>query len=450
MRDSPSLVALVVRRIAFFAGLAMIAQLAGVFSEYSSNAHNLGRLAIEMETRALARGVVTGEGPLAYALPPDRRARYQDDKNGYLVRVRTVKSGALLFANCSCESHFPPLDAKPLSFWMQEIKPGRPLYVAGGRIVPAAPEPVMVEVAILGDHDGVIEEVLAHEVFDHMALPMSLMLIFVLGATIVSIAQALRPVAEASDQVAQIDPLKSPARLPTTAMPKEIARFTQAVNASFDRVVELMRSQKLLTSAISHEVRTPLAVAQLELEKIADPRARKVEQDLRELNHLVEQLTDLARLEGFALSAREEIHPARLAESVVGDMAGLVYASGKSIEFADEDPRPFEGRPALVENALRNLIENATRHAPKGAAIRVVAGPGAALSVIDDGDRIRKASQAEVDADASRPPGLGLKIVARIAEIHGGRFEWRRIPDVGVTARLDFAPAGLDARKGSI
>ncbi|MCW2285136.1 signal transduction histidine kinase [Rhodoblastus acidophilus] len=433
MTQAPSLMALVVRRIAFFAGLAMLAQLAGVFSKTSSDTQNLGRLAIEMETRALAKGVASTDGPLAYSLPPDRRARYQDAANGYLVRVRTVKSGALLYANCECKTHFLPMDVKPVSFWMQEIKPGRPLHVAGGRIVETGSEPVMVEIAILGDPDGVTEEVLAHEVFEHMALPMSLMLIFVLGATIFSIAQALRPVARASDQVARLDPLKSPERLPSAAMPREIARFTQAVNASFDRVVELMRSQKLLTSAISHEVRTPLAVAQLELEKIPDPRARKVEQDLGDLNHLVEQFTDLARLEGAALSAKETIHPARLAEQVVGDLAGLVYANGKSIEFVDAGAEIFEGHKALVENALRNLIENAARHAPDGATIRVEAGPGATFSVLDDG-------RTPPAPETSRP-GLGLKIVRRIAEIHDGRFAWTHVPEMGVAARLDFAQA---------
>ena len=91
----------------------------------------------------------------------------------------------------------------------------------------------------------------------------------------------MRLVAKVAEQVARLDPLKPGARLPTAGMPREIASFTQAVNAAFERVVELMKSQKLLTSAISHEVRTPLAIARLELEKIGDPRAEKSMKTLR-------------------------------------------------------------------------------------------------------------------------------------------------------------------------
>jgi len=436
-RPAPSLVGLVVRRIAFFAALAMIAQLAGVFLEYWSDDQTLERYAIERETEALAQGVSVENGRAAFHLPSALRGRYGGDDTGYFVRVRTA--GAPLYSNCDrfCEAHFPPLDIKPLIFWMRHIKSGQPLQIAGGRVVVDSP-PVMIEIAIIDDRDGVMARVFAHEVFDHMLLPMSLMLVVVLGATIFSVTRSLRPVQKAARDVAKLDPRAEAAPLQTDDMPREIAEFAQAVNKAFDRAAELMRSQKLLTSAISHEVRTPLAVARLELEKIADPRARKVEEDLNALNHLVEQLTDLARVETARLAAMEEIDPAKLAEEVVGDLANLVYRAGKSIAFADNGAEKFNGHPALVENALRNLIENAARHAPRGAEIRVEAGPGATLRVIDDGDQILGAPPAA--SGGRERQGLGLKIVARIAAIHDAAFDWSRVANAGVTATLDFAP----------
>jgi len=437
-REPASLVTLIVRRIAFFAALAMLAQLLGVFVEYWNDSHNLGRLAIEREAEALGKGVFVEDGHAKYTLPPSLQARYGDASGGYFVRVRTASTK--LFSNCACdrEAWFPPIDIQTLAFWMRQIRPGRPLHVAGGRIATETPEPVMIEIAIIGDRDGVLNEVLVHEVLDHMLLPMSLMLVFVLGATIASVVQILDPVKAAALRVSRLDPRTAADRLPTAGMPREIAGFTQAVNRAFDRVAELMQGKRLLTSAISHEVRTPLAVARLELEKIADPRARKVERDLLALNHLVEQLTDLARVEGAAVAAMDEIDPAALAERVVSDLAGLVYASGKSIAFEDRGARPFKGHRALVENALRNLVENAARHAPAGAAIQVEAGPGAVLRVADDGGHLRKPPPDDC-GDMERQ-GLGLKIVSRIAEIHGARFEWTRAAGAGVTGRIDFAP----------
>jgi signal transduction histidine kinase len=436
-RGPPSLVALIVRRIAFFAALAMLAQLAGVFAEYWNNDKLLGHFAIEMETEAIAEGVEVRDGRLVFILPPGLRARYDDPARGYFLQVRTAST--ILFSNCdlACQTYFPPRDPKSLDFWIRQIRPGKPLHVVGGRVVTEAPEPVIVEIAIIGDRDGVLTHVIAHQVRDHMLLPMSLMLVLVLGATIVSIVQTLRPVAAAARQVSLLDPRMEPNRLPTAGMPREIARFTQAVNAAFDHVAELMRSQRLLTSAISHEVRTPLAVARLQLESIADPGARKVERDLESLNHLVEQLTDLARVEGAAITAMDDIDPAVVAEHVVSDLAELVFSSGKTIAFEDRGARRFPGHRALVENALRNLVENAARHAPAGAAIQVEAGPGAVLAVADDGGPIQKTRPV---AGVSGGQGLGLKIVARIADIHDARFEWTRVPGAGVTARMDFTP----------
>jgi len=434
----PSLITLFVRRIVFFAALAMLAQLAGVFAEYWRDDQMLGRLAIEMETEALAQGVQIRDGRPDYELPHRLRARYEDASGGYFLRVSTASKK--LFSNCACdrEAHFPPLDLQTLAFWTRQIRPGKPLHVAGGRVAAALPEPVMVEVAIIGDRDGVMTDVLAHQVLEHMLLPMSLMLVFVLGATILSVVQMLRPVETAARQVALLDPNTAKSRLPTAGMPREIAGFTQAVNAAFDRVAELMRSQRLLTTAISHEVRTPLAIARLELEKIADPRARRVEKDLNALNRLVEQLTELARVEGASVTAKEEIDPAALAERVVSDLAELVYASGRSIAFEDRGGTRFRGYAALVENALRNLVENAARHAPEGAAIRVEAGPGAVLCVVDEDARALKTAMR--DNGVVDRQGLGLKIVARIAHIHAARFEWARLAGAGVTARIDFAP----------
>ena len=439
MRPASSLVALVVRRIVFFAALAMVVQFSGVFAEYWSDDQNLGRLAVEMETEALSHGVSIQSQKLVFELPADLHERYANANRGYYARIRTA-SGAILFSNCDkdCAAHFLPPDLKPPTFWMTQIRPGKPLHIAGGQVFAKKSEAVVIEIAIIGDSDGVLARVLAHEVTDHLVLPMSLLLIFVLGATSLSIAQALRPVAKAAEQVAALDPLTAASRLPTAGMPKEIAGFTTAVNAAFDRIVELMRSQKLLTSAISHEVRTPLAIARLELEKIADPRARKVEQDLEDLNRLVEQLTTLARLEGASLDSMEAISPDRMAEQVVGALAPLVYAAGKEIEFVDRGSSSFRGHPALVENALRNLVENAIRHTGAGAKIRVEAGPGPAFSVCDD-DHYAVESEKKSLAGRADRIGLGLKIVGRIAEIHGGSFEWTKAPGQGATARIIFA-----------
>lgn len=443
MTAAPSLIALAVRRIVIFAALAMAAQLVGVFLDYWGDTQNLGRLAIERETAALASGVTTRDGRLAYELPEARRARYRPDAASYFMRVLD-SSGAIIFSNCAaaCERFFPTRETRQLDFWMMVIRPGKPLSISGGRSLSDAPDAPTIDVAIVGDPDGVIYAVLANEIQDHMALPMSLMLVVVLGATSLSIAQALRPVRESAARAARLDPLAPAARLPVDGMPREIADYARAVNGALERIFTLMRSQRVMTSAISHEVRTPLAMARLELEKIADPRARKVEADLEALNHLVEQLTTLARLEGAGLAPPEIIDPVALGEHVVAEMAPLAFQSGRSIGFDCAAPRPIRGHRALIENALRNLIDNAIRHGAQGAAITVAAGPGPSFTIanaVEPADDARATNGRA--SDARDRPGLGLKIVARIAEIHGGTFDFAMSTSQGAVARLTLPTA---------
>lgn len=442
MTAAPSLIALAVRRIVVFSALAMLAQLIGVFVEYWSDTQNLGRLAIERETAALAPGVTLREGRLAYQLPDERRARYGPGSAAYFMRVLDP-SGAILFSNCAaaCESYFPTRETRQLDFWMMVIRPGKPLSISGGRSLSDAADAPTIDVAIVGDPDGVIYAVLANEIQDHMALPMSLMLVVVLGATSLSIAQALRPVRESAARAARLDPLAPAARLPVDGMPREIADYARAVNGALERIFALMRSQRVMTSAISHEVRTPLAMARLELEKIADPRARKVEGDLEALNHLVEQLTTLARLEGAGLAPPELIDPVALGEHVVAEMAPLAFQSGRGIAFDAAAPGPIRGHRALIENALRNLIDNAIRHGAEGATILVAAGPGPSFTVANE---IAASSPCSPLSGAVDRPGLGLKIIARIAEIHGGGFDFTLSPTEGAVARL-VLPAAAPA-----
>jgi signal transduction histidine kinase len=438
---APTLASLVIRRIVFFTAMAMLAQLAFVWAEYWSNDQELGHLAIEHESSALAAGIIQNENELSFDLPEELRSRYGGDDSGYFARIRTG-SGKILFSNCDaeCSQRFLPLNLDPPTFWMKQIRPGKPLSVAGGTVVDQGSEPVLVEVAMIGDKHSVLSAVLADEAVEHMIAPMSLLFVVVVGATALSIMQALGPVRRVANLLSALDPLALGARLPTHSMPREIAQFTMAINSAFYKMRELVQAQKIFTSAISHEVRTPLAVARLELEKIKDPRARKVEQDLEALNHLVEQLTTLARLEGADLAAAEYIRPSEIAENVVSALAPLVFSAGKTIALINRGATSFHGYPSLVENALRNLIENSIRHAGADAQITVEVGPGASFLVCDDERESNSRAPSKASAVSSDGLGLGLKIVRRIARIHGGFFELIKTPAGTTAAHIVFAP----------
>ncbi|MDQ0513140.1 ATP-binding protein [Ancylobacter amanitiformis] len=444
-------------RIIAFAALAMLAQLIAVLVEYARDPENLARLVLERESAELAEGLTHDDTRLGFQLPEALAARYRTANSGYMARVRTA-NGVVLFSHCDedCAEHFLPLDLHPPTFWIRTLVPGYPLTFAGGHTFKPGDHVVFIEIAVTGDPQGAMWGVLTEEVLDHMLVPMSLTLLFVLGATLLSLRAALRPVGKAARQAERLDPLGTDARLDAEGMPREIAQLAGAVNRSYARTRELMAAQKLFTSAIAHEIRTPLAVIRLELEKLDHPAARRATAELDDLTHFVEQLVTLARLEASDRSGFVSIDLATLAEETVSTLAPFVYAHGASIALEAVPAPPVLGQPALLKDAVRNLIENAVRHgaagaggpSKAGAGIAIVvstdAGPG--LSVSDDGIGF---TPAEAAAGGKAPGhykragglGIGLEIVRRIARLHGGSVEMTGNAPHGARVRIALPPA---------
>lgn len=419
IRSRPTLGGILTRRIAFFAVLAMVLQLAVIFSDYYWNVGELSRLFVEQETGRLASGIGVANGSVSYQLPGNVRQRYEQAQTGYVARIRDA-NGALVFESCddACESRFLPPDVNSPDFWLRVLKPGKPLTLVGGRAFNVGDRRFFVDVATTGDPQDVVSDVFWNEVIEHMIVPMSILLVFVLGATLLSVRQALKSVRAAADAADRIDPLDSRSHLQFKDMPREIAHLAVAVNRAFERVGELMTSQKILTSGIAHEVRTPLAAIKLELGRIDHPRARKAEADLDDLVRFVGQLMALARLDTFDHGMFEDVDLVALSSDVVEQLAPWVYENDHALELsAQVDRSVVRGVPALLKDALRNLIENAVRHTPDQTSIVVRVGD----RMVQVEDRYPVGGQRGASpADHSDSLGIGLKIVERIAELHQG------------------------------
>jgi signal transduction histidine kinase len=252
---------------------------------------------------------------------------------------------------------------------------------------------------------------------------MAIMLFFVLGGTLLSIQRALRPVAKAAQEAGHLDPLDPGHLINQTGMPREVADLATAVNRSLARIGALMKSQRLFTTAVAHEIRTPLAMMKLELGNIEHPRARKIEADLDALAGFVGQITALGRLESADRAAFRPVDLAKLADWVVTDIAPLVYDLNHTIAYSNLGAGSVEGHTPLLQDALRNLIENAVKHTPEGAAIEVIAGPGPRLTVKDDAGVFDAPAQVPFGDLRADHMGIGLEIVRRIMALHKGRLE---------------------------
>ncbi len=426
------------RRIALFACLAMAVEVAVVFIDYYFDDAQLSALMVESETRALSAGVKSSGQGLYFRLPMTLN-RYSGPGRDYFARVRSPQ-GQVIYSNCdsSCVLHLLPQEVNPPDLWSRLLRPGKPIAVAGGRSFDIDGKKIFVEVAVLDDHERVMWHVLAREFADHLAVPMTIMLVFVLGGMMLSIRIALKPVERAAEEAERIDPLDPAHRIDVAGMPQEIADLGSAVNRTLLRINGLMQAQKDYATAVAHEIRTPLAMMKLELGSVDHPGARKVEKDIDTLARFVGQMTALGRLEGADRCAFQPVDLALVARKVVSDIAPWIYDQQDEIAFVDAGAASIKGQAPLLDDALRNLIENAVKHTPRGTAIQVTAGPGPIVSVSDDAGLLPRAQDGATVAFSGDQLGIGLQIIRRIMLLHRGRLEASVDPCRQTTMRLLF------------
>jgi signal transduction histidine kinase len=227
------------------------------------------------------------------------------------------------------------------------------------------------------------------------------------------------------------------------------------------REVKLAHSQREFLSAVTHELRTPLASARLAIQSLAlgrvapEKRARylaNAEADLARLAELVERVLETARV--ATARARLRLERLDLAEFTSSRARELAAPHALELELETRTSVPVEADAAALETILRNLVANAAKYATGSTrlAITVERAGGEASLIVRDfgpgvaGDPARLFEPFERGSGplvASRPGvGLGLYLVAELARALGGRVSARNAATGGgfeVELRLPLA-----------
>ncbi|MBC8027528.1 MAG: ATP-binding protein, partial [Steroidobacteraceae bacterium] len=235
--------------------------------------------------------------------------------------------------------------------------------------------------------------------------------------------------------------------LDTAAHTTQLTSLATNLDDMSARVSQLIQSQKEMTAALSHEMRTPLArvrfaaaVLEGEVAESLRPQLRAVNADVQQIDNLISDMLDYARLDHPGL--RMECVDTPL-EPWLRHALAISPPHERNVEILRmNDLESAWMEPRLMELALNNLLANALRYAR--AKVKVsIAREGATqhLVVEDDGEGIPEADRttifrafARLDTSRNRQTGgfgLGLAIVARIAALHRGRVIAGASPELG-------------------
>jgi signal transduction histidine kinase len=229
-------------------------------------------------------------------------------------------------------------------------------------------------------------------------------------------------------------------RIPLTPIDDDLSALARTFNRLFGRIERLLLANKHISADIAHDLRKPLASVLWRLEGAraqgADLQVVRsaVKAAIAEIEDLLDTFNALLRIGQVEAGARRAgfrpLDLAQIVREVVEAFQPAAEDEGKTLALRLDEPLPISGDKELLAQMIANLIDNALRHTLKGVRVEVAGErvpSGVKLSVADDGPGVDSRELNVIferfyRADAARSTpgsGLGLNLVAAIADLHG-------------------------------
>jgi signal transduction histidine kinase len=264
------------------------------------------------------------------------------------------------------------------------------------------------------------------------------------GMTWWFVGRTLRPVEAIRRQVAAISATDLDRRVPEPRTADEIQRLALTMNTMLERLEHAVKRQRAFVSDAAHELRSPLAAIRAELE-LATTRHNiddwptvidRLRHCTRRMERLVEDLLLLATTDEEGPPRRTDVD---LDEVLMAQLENLRATTRRTVDVHRVDAARVLGDSDQLERVITNLLDNAERHAVRAIAVDLsVTEHTAELVIADDGpgvpaeyrqrifDRFSRLDKARDRGHGGA--GLGLAIVRRVVEDHGGSIELADTP----------------------
>lgn len=282
-------------------------------------------------------------------------------------------------------------------------------------------------------------------------------LLLVLASTVIlvlAVGWALRPLARLRNEVQARSP-QDMAPISSNEIPADVRPLVEAINHHIERNQQQAEASRRFIDDASHQLRTPLATLATQVgfalregnAAVQRDALKAIKSQLDETVRQTNQMLALARTDSAEFEP-ERVDVAALAEGVTRQWWAQARAQGIDLGFEPAvETLQVMAQPALLKEALVNLLHNAVRYTPRGGQVTVRVGrtgSTAALTVLDNGPGMPLAERARAGerffrgSNVSLPgSGLGLAIVRSIAERHGGQLQIGSGPNgCGLSASL--------------
>lgn len=277
--------------------------------------------------------------------------------------------------------------------------------------------------------------------------------------------RVVQPVHEIIDQAEAVRAGTLGRRIEADAEAQEYERLIDVLNTMLARLEESFEVQRRFTADASHELRSPLTALRGELELALRREREPAEyrrvigsglQEVDRLTSLVQDLLILARSDAGMMQPRLQATDAvQRARAVVDRLRPAARDAHVELRLDADGPAELLADPALLEQLVWNLVDNAIRHTPAGGAVEVAVrrSPSAvSLTISDTGpgvpaadrerifERFHRGDEARTAHGDGGGTGLGLSIVRAIAEAHGGRVRVGAAPGGGARFEVVLPP----------
>lgn len=296
----------------------------------------------------------------------------------------------------------------------------------------------------------------ARELQMGLGLPLLVLIPASLLTIVLAVRVSLAPLMRFRDQLAARG-ARDLGPVAAADLPTEIAPVAETMNGLLSRLSAAFEAERSFAANAAHELRTPLAGAIAQAQRLqaetSEPetrvRAGEIETTLKRLARFSERLLQLARAEGGRLRRDTAADLRPVARLIVDDLR-RTEGPGRIVLTLPDRPVLSDLDPDAFAILVRNLLENALRHGLAGAPVDISLADDGTLIVANDGTPVpaerlaRLANRFERAGSPGAGSGLGLTIVAAIAQRSGCRFELRSPRTAGGSgfeARFRVTPA---------